>query len=626
LSTQEGKGNGCFTDFDGRLKARLARVIPSRSPQLGAEGRFSGISARYDCRIKIEYHQDVMRLLEEGMLVAVRNFKSRPDLERFTLLEISRIMPEHFGLRGLTDQSYYPMQFEIIEEAVPDWQTDDRSAMIVQASAIPVNYDLVLAPEGPSFERGFSFPVLGEEALVLSSAIIDKMYNESVLETLDWTSGAGDPWSSPRIGTIKMFSSQDRDPIPIYLDLESLVRYHFGVFAFTGGGKSNLLANILRRVLLHLPESRIVIFDISSEYPFLLADILADEKIPSLLVMESEPADPEELFNSVVKPRVFEEEARALPLFRRMFDLGRVGTYVEPPEYEMPTYGGMLSELSNIGGSVDSPAGQAAQEIRLRILTRMTEIGASDGDVPDDSSAVSIGEDAEMVLEERGLRRGSSLHNWAAATKRLPQLVRMASEHEWSPKGSEYTLERICSAMDGGTRLVCLSISEPDAIRRLAIEVTSETLRRRKSQFRVKPYILFVFDEAQEFIPHQSTAGLEGTCSKNIERILRQGRKYGLGTCISTQRIAYLNTNALQQLHTYFVGTLPRPYDRTVVSDVFAVDLGILEKTLEFAPGDWLLSSYTATGIRNVPIFIHADDAEEALRGAMGEASPEGKA
>ena len=40
------------------------------------------------------------------------------------------------------------------------------------------------------------------------------------------------------------------------------------------------------------------------------------------------------------------------------------------------------------------------------------------------------------------------------------------------------------------------------------------------------------------------------------------------------------------------------------------IDQGILEKTLEFAPGEWLLSSYIATGMENVPIFIKADNAE----------------
>ena len=99
-----------------------------------------------------------------------------------------------------------------------------------------------------------------------------------------------------------------------------------------------------------------------------------------------------------------------------------------------------------------------------------------------------------------------------------------------------------------------------------------------------------------------------------IETLLRQVRKYGLGGCVATQRIAYLNTSALQQLHTYFVGTLSRPYDRNVVSNTFTIDNGILEKTLEFAPGEWLLSSYIATGIENVPIFIKSENSENNIQ------------
>jgi len=83
--------------------------------------------------------------------------------------------------------------------------------------------------------------------------------------------------------------------------------------------------------------------------------------------------------------------------------------------------------------------------------------------------------------------------------------------------------------------------------------------------------------------------------------------------CIGTQRIAFLKTNALPQIHTYFVDTLPRPYDRQLASDTFMVDKGILEKTLEFAPGDWLLSSYIAAGMENVPMFIKADNAENEV-------------
>lgn len=157
-------------------------------------------------------------------------------------------------------------------------------------------------------------------------------------------------------------------------------------------------------------------------------------------------------------------------------------------------------------------------------------------------------------------------------------------------------------------------------IKRAVIDLTSNMLLNRKREFTVRPYILFVFDEAQEFLSAPSKlSGLDKECSEEVERLLRQGRKYGLGGCIATQRIAYLNTNALQQLHSYFVSTLPRPYDRGVISNTFMIDRSILEKTLEFVPGEWLVSSYLATGMANVPIFVKADNAEEEVEAYLEE-------
>jgi DNA helicase HerA-like ATPase len=101
-------------------------------------------------------------------------------------------------------------------------------------------------------------------------------------------------------------------------------------------------------------------------------------------------------------------------------------------------------------------------------------------------------------------------------------------------------------------------------------------LKRRKKQSKVRPHIHSVFDEVQEFIIDLSNArGIDKDCSEEVETLLRQGRRYGMGGCIATQRIAYLNTSALQQLHTYFVETLPRLYDRNVVSNKFTIDIEI---------------------------------------------------
>jgi len=59
-----------------------------------------------------------------------------------------------------------------------------------------------------------------------------------------------------------------------------------------------------------------------------------------------------------------------------------------------------------------------------------------------------------------------------------------------------------------------------------------------------------VIDEAQEFIPQDARKGDNAyESSRAVERLLRHGRKYNLFCWVSTQRIAHLNTNALQQLH-----------------------------------------------------------------------------
>jgi len=610
----------CFTDFDGRFHARLAAVIP-RYFGGAEETKLAGTSARYQCRIKVEYQKDLMGLLEEGMLLAVKNFKQTgQDQEKFTLMEISRIWPEHFGLRGLSEHGYYPMQFEIIEQSEEDWQTDDKSTMLIQIDAIPINYDLTMNRNREfEFVKGFSYPVVGSPVHLLNSEMINRMYNQKIAEKfgIDPSKTVDDARVDPRLGLIKMFQAS-KTIIPIYVDFEKLTRYHFGVFAFTGGGKSNLMSNVLRRILLHTDNTKVIIFDISCEYIFLLLDLLADSDVPAKVVLEHKIDSLEQFFNSVVKPREYEADERIKAGLRCIMEQGKVA-YYRRPKQKIPTYSQFMDELSDQRrGSTDKPHYMnAIDKIHDAILEYMEEHGLSENQEVDEEFVRYIDKMAIETIEEFKVHEKSGLYAWATTRTSLIDRIKKRHEKEEKETGG-LTIEKIRELLEDETRLVCISISDPFTIKDLVITLTQDLLVRRKRRFQVKPYIMLVFDEAQEFIPSGS-AGIDAKCSGHVETLLRQGRKYGLGVCIATQRIAYLNTNALQQLHTYFVGTLPRPYDRALISDTFMIDKGILEKTLEFAPGEWLLSSYIATGIENVPIFIKADNAENEIEKHLRE-------
>jgi hypothetical protein len=610
-----------FTDLDNRFDARLSAVFAIRRTEVSAET--TGFSAKYECRVKAQYQKDLMGLLEEGMLLAVRNFKAKKhDNKRFTLLEISRIGPEHFGLRGLSDTSYYPYQFEIIEQSMTDWDTDDKATMMIQISAIPLNYDLILTGNDHQYLKGFTYPIVGEKVFILSKNTIHRMYNRQLLQELGltWDDNRivtnSDARKDPRIGVIKMFQ-EEKDPVPIYVSFQRLARYHFGVFSFTGGGKSNLVSNILRRILYHTNNTKVVIFDISMEYPFLLQDIFADKTINSKIITEIPVADAENLRKIIVTPRKF-EKADIKPTLQKIWKLGRLGHYVEGSEHP-PTYEDTLEEIKRLAEEEAKRAISlnAINSIKIKVLGWIKDHRVERSQTVTKAFLDYLQTEAMAACEKFRVWKNSGLYGWASTRSELAAFLE--KEEEGKKDDNSYTAEKLVQLLEGDTRLLCLSIVEPSVVKQLAITLTAEMLRHRKREFQVDPQILFVFDEAQEFIPaYEKARGIDSTCTQRIETLLRQGRKYGLGGCIATQRIAYLNTNALQQLHTYFVGPLPRPYDRSLVSSTFTIDQGILEKTLEFAPGQWLLSSYIATGMENVPIFMVADNAELELEKCLG--------
>ncbi len=622
MSQLEEKQSRFFTDFDGRFKGRISGVTPAFMP--AATHELSGTSSRYECRIKVEYHKDIMGIIEEGMLVAVRNFRSTPEQQRYSLMVISRVWPEHYGLKGLSDHSYYPMQFEIIQQSVKDWDTSDKTTMMVQISALPINYDLIIANEAlePHYERGFSYPVIGAEALILNREIISHMYNQKILDKLGYAPGTiVDPRKDPRIGTIRMFQSTG-EKIPIYVDFESMVRYHFGIFAFTGAGKSNLLSTVLRRILTNAPEIKIVVFDISSEYPFLLMDLLADEKLQSKIILENPVMNPDQFYLSVVKPREYENDERVRTIFGKIFNQKKI-TYYLKPESKVPCFGDIIDELKGLrANSLDKPHYiNAIDRIKEFVQDYKTMNDLTDSSIIDEEFIAQLDEKGRTAVVEFNISDRSGVYSWATSRLALQDNLKRAEKQKQVTGGLD--INGIRELVEKDSRLTCISISDPLAIKELVLHLAREFLQRRKRSFKVKPYVLFVFDEAQEFVPDlPGSSGIDKDCSKMVETLLRQGRKYGLGGCLATQRIAYLNTNALQQLHTYFVGTLPRPYDRTVVSDTFTIDKQILEKTLEFAPGEWLLSSFIATGMENVPIFIKADNAEAEVEMTLSSISP----
>ena len=112
------------------------------------------------------------------------------------------------------------------------------------------------------------------------------------------------------------------------------------------------------------------------------------------------------------------------------------------------------------------------------------------------------------------------------------------------------TTENIRELIEGeNTRLTCI-LYDSYTIKQLVIDLSGDFLQKRTRQFKVKPYILFVFDEAQEFVRDLANPrGIKKDCSEKVETLLRQGRKCGLGGWM------HCNTKDCLPQHKYLAAT-----------------------------------------------------------------------
>jgi DNA helicase HerA-like ATPase len=168
---------------------------------------------------------------------------------------------------------------------------------------------------------------------------------------------------------------------------------------------------------------------------------------------------------------------------------------------------------------------------------------------------------------------------------------------------------------DGVPALIVIQSNRNNELRTAAASVIDSIYNNRRRFGRIAPPVLFAFDEADEFIPQSSVgSGPSYDASREaITTLARRGRKFGMGMGIATQRVTYLDTSILAQPHTYFVSKLPRMTDRERMAEAFGLMEDMMRKTLRFTKGQWLLVSFDATGMVNVPIPVHLRNANERV-------------
>jgi len=591
-----------FDDLGGEFKGKL-REIKSTTRQTAEGGStvtFS--SAKIDC----DYSPSVVKKLATGQLVAIPNVQTIGTNDVFSVYEIADVYPMHYSQLTLDMSQPAAIRKEFLELIESEWLKGSKSTWI-EIVAAPIGYVMRVNGASISFERKPYAPLTGSQVRLLSRESVQKLIcYKPPANPADYRFGS-------LLGVID-------ETIPFTVNIENLIHYHASVFAFSGSGKSNLTAVVVRKALKVIPDLKVVILDVSSEYGIHILDVL--NELPSRVIFTDSFAGAKDPASEYFKRHVCPESLSGLKTrfeekISELFSSDKV-VFGEVPSAGAAeaayysTYGGLEDILTSTLGD---KYGAVQQKILIpEVLNRIKAFTAKEGLTKEstfNSKTVKLISQVETLIAD--LPATSQLKKTFDG---LRKVVEEGTPQEELGKSIWDTLpDEILSTEKGSPRVFVINVPEAEDARAQTADVINKIFWRRKRSFSLTPKVLFIVDEAQEFIPQDARKGDNAfESSRAVERLLRHGRKYNLHCWVSTQRVAHLNTSALQQLHSYFVSTMPRPYDRQLISDTFAIDDAFMDRTLAFQNGDWLMASFKATATANIPVFFHAENNEDALR------------
>ena len=577
--TITGQEKSFFDSMGGEFDARLKRnTITTRTSK--SEGRELTVSNPLAI-LEARFSYKVLDRLYFPSFVAIE--RAIDGGKAYVLYEVVGVSPTHYQLSGIDSSMPTLLRKEYLDTIKESWGKSQETW--IDLAAIPTNYYARIDRDEIEFIHAPYAPLPGAQAWLLSKPAVEKFLCIAGGQT---------------IGTMQGFN------LPFTVDMDNLIRYHSGFFGFTGTGKSNLTSSLLRMALNRDPGLTAVVVDIAGEYAVNLLDLLGkDSRIVTTEILDNE----QEFISSQAIPESLEDVVG-----RKAVEQALARVWANGVE-RLSLQGGGGIDLAWIQQLLENTiegakAGGTAAKIALSKLTM--EFYEKAG-YRQSTKLADMDEASRKALGVMLTDLSQKVHEKSGLKSEIDLILEMLESGDFgSALTTRLSPEKLAEQLAKGQtpRLSVLYLPEPMDAR----SVTERLIRRLlflKKKYGNKQRVLILLDEAQEYIPDDPTER-EHTAQSNraVEQLLRQGRKYRLHCWMATQRVARLNVNALQQLHSYFVSTLPRMYDRMVIADAFALPYEVLERSADLGTGEWLFVSFKASKQRNVPVFLKTENNE----------------
>lgn len=391
--------------------------------------------------------------------------------------------------------------------------------------------------------------------------------------------------------------------VPCRANMDKLFGHHCAILGSTGSGKSSAVAAVIHSILEHQcrPEQTtrpcIILIDPHGEYAsafgnrakvFRAYDALGNNpddvstlKLPYWLMSSDE-------FRSLVIGKTeFEATSQANTVYKALAHARMVGAG--------------LARSAAGGIPADLPAGQHPEQPMPVVGVNEDQLVSFDRDKP---RPFTLSEFETHIRERQAKRNGpnwadvnasdfqkdyASILNKFRVLRTDPRVQFLMEEHGPNSPSLPDVLSQFLN-VDGADD-ACLKIIDISGLPNEVAGPLTGAIARLLFQYKLhqtrdereRDPVLFVCEEAHRYVPNRGDAQYE-VAQTAVRRLAREGRKYGLGLMLVSQRPSDIEDTVISQCNSWIVLRLANSTDQEHVSRILPDSLAGMTKVLSSLP------------------------------------------
>lgn len=431
-----------------------------------------------------------------------------------------------------------------------------------------------------NFERGSKItPSINDNVYVIEKEDIEVIFKSSV------------PFP------IQVGNNYYDETLPVYLNLNELVLKHSFIVGSTGSGKSNTASCIIENIVKNYLSSRILIIDVHGEYMNYLERNAVEYSVYSKT-------------NKLIVPYWMLSFNTLCKLFGISSDVSVVSTVTEEfrdmifkmkKEYIIENHLEETIKLNDI--DINSPIPFSINNIWYEFFSRgygtYYTVSRERGDY-----AYKKGENGNSLKGDPTIMIKPQFEPYTVSTtapyKSLETYFRNIADNMFkilkndsydfmfgssaSLKNIEDINKLIVSWIDNDKQITILNLSGIpyqvlDIVIGIIVDLIFDVIYysiKAKKKYEGRP-ILMCFEEAHRYL---NSSNNNSYSEKAVERVMKEGRKFGIGAMIISQRPAEISNTIISQVSTYIALRLTNTEDQAKITSFAPNNFSVFLKAL----------------------------------------------